>query len=70
MSATLTDNEMASLAKVAQLRGHCGKLRNAIRKAHRILLQHEHATPMPGYPIEALNVLSAALDLRFKDDDE
>ena len=58
----MSDAVMAQQEKVAKLRGECGQLRAAIRKAHRILLQHEHNEPQPTYPVEALRVLSAALD--------
>lgn len=51
--------------RVAELRGYAGQLRTAIRRAHRSLLEHEHVSPLPGYPIEALEVLSAALAIPF-----
>lgn len=59
----LSEGESASLEKVAKLRGYAGRLRAAIRKAHRILLQHEHNSPLPTYPVEALRELGAALDM-------
>lgn len=65
MSETLTDNEMASLEKVAQLRCYAGQLRAAVRRAHRLLLAHEHITPLPTYPLDALKTLSAALAIPF-----
>jgi hypothetical protein len=50
--------------KVAELRGHIGRMRLKVRRAHRLLLEHEHATPKPGYPIEALTLLREALEDR------
>lgn len=62
MSETLTENEMASLRKIALLRGLLGRVRSRVRMAHRLLLAHEHKSPQPGYPIEALELLAAALE--------
>lgn len=61
-SRTLTPGEMSSLEKVADLRGKLGRIRSKVRKAHRLLLEHEHVAAKPGYPIEALELLSAALE--------
>lgn len=60
--APLTDNDVANLNKIAQLRGYAGALRNAIVSARNVLLRYEHATPNPGFPIEALHILSNALE--------
>lgn len=65
MSETLTDNELASRVEIARMRGYAGQLRSAIRRAHRTLLEHEHRSPGPSYPIEALETLSAALRIPF-----
>lgn len=43
MSDTITDNEMASLEKVAALRGFAGRMRAAIRDALALLREEEPA---------------------------
>lgn len=58
----LTPGEMSSLEKVAKLRGQLGTLRRKVRKAHRLLLEFEHTSSSPGYPLEALTLLSEALN--------
>lgn len=52
----------AQQEKVADLRGKLGRMRAKIRTAHRLLLAHEHASPSPGYPLEALELLRDALE--------
>jgi hypothetical protein len=59
----LSANDMANMEKIAQLRGHLGKLRAQIVMARDILLRYEHRTPKPDYPVQALTILSTALDL-------
>lgn len=58
----LTPGELSSLERIATLRAQCGKYRRAIRRARNILLAHEHSSPRAGFPIEALTVLSDALE--------
>lgn len=59
----LSANDIANLEKIAQLRGHLGKLRAQIVMARDILLRYEHRAPKPDYPVQALTILSAALEI-------
>lgn len=60
-SRILTAGEEKSLEKVALLRGELGRVRASIRKARNLLLDHEHTSPKPNYPVEVLELLREAL---------
>lgn len=70
MSQTLTDNDVANLRKIAVLRGHIGKLRAQIVMARDLLQRYEHRSPKPDYPLNALTILSRALNLHVEGEGE